>query len=76
LVIRSGFIPRFLGVLLMVAGVAYLVAATVSLLLPRIAHAVGQVAGIVEIAEVPIIFWLLIWGAKEQPTQKERRGEG
>jgi|SRR6185295_8528984 len=68
LVIRSGFIPRVLGVLLMIAGVAYLAAAFASILLPRYAHAVGQIAGLLEIAEVPIIFWLLIWGARVSPS--------
>jgi hypothetical protein len=67
LVIRSGFIPRAFGVLLMIAGVAYLVSAITSLLLPQYGHRVGQYAGILEIAEVPIIFWLLIWGAIERP---------
>ena len=64
LVIRSGFIPRFLGVLMMIAGVAYLAASFASLIVPHYAHAVGQVAGILELGEVPIIFWLLIWGAR------------
>lgn len=67
LVIRSRFIPRTLGVLLMVAGCAYLAASFTSLLLPRYANPVGQVAGILEAGELPIIFWLLIWGAKAQP---------
>jgi hypothetical protein len=67
LVIRSRFIPRTFGVLLMVAGCAYLASSFTSLLLPQYANPVGQVAGILEGAEVPIIFWLLIWGAKAQP---------
>ena len=66
LVMRSGFIPRVLGVLLMIAGVGYLVSAFTSLVLPRYGHVVGQVAMVLEICEVPIIFWLLIWGAKAQ----------
>ena len=64
LVIRSGFIPRFLGVLLMIAGVAYLASSFTSLIMPGYAHAVGQYAMLLEIGELPIIFWLLIWGAK------------
>ena len=69
LVIRSGFIPRVFGVLLIIAGAAYLVSAFTSILLPEHAHRVGQVAMIFEMGEVPIIFWLLIWGAKEQPSR-------
>src|SRR5216684_7498084 len=40
LVIRSGFIPRVLGVLLLIAGSAYVVTSFTSLLLPRYAHVV------------------------------------
>ena len=65
LVIRSGFIPRFLGVLMIVAGVAYLAAAFAKLLLPAQGSLVGQIAEVLELGEVPIIFWLLIWGATE-----------
>ena len=68
LVIRSGFIPRVLGVLLWIAGVGYLAAATDTLVLPKPVPIIGQVAGIMEIAEVPIIFWLLIWGARVSPS--------
>ncbi len=64
LIIRSGFIPRVLGILLFIAGSAYLASSFTSLVVPRYAHAVGQFAMFLEIAEVPIIFWLLIWGAK------------
>jgi hypothetical protein len=66
LVIRSGFIPRVFGALLIVAGVGYLMSAFATLLVPSIAGPVGQVAMILEIGEVPIMLWLLIWGAREQ----------
>jgi hypothetical protein len=66
LVRRSGFIPRALGVLLMLAGCAYVVDSLTTLLLPRYADMVGELAGFVELGEIPIIFWLLIWGAKER----------
>ena len=65
LVVRSGFIPRFLGILLFIAGAGYLASAFTTLLLPSYAKAVDQVALICELGEVPIIFWLLIWGATE-----------
>jgi len=66
LVIRSGFIPRALGVLLMIAGFGYVASAVTALLLPQYSHGVGQVAMMLQVGEVPIVFWLLIWGAKEQ----------
>lgn len=68
LVIRSGFIPRVFGVLLIIAGVGYLASSFATLVLPRYAQLVSQVALPLEFAEVPIIFWLLIWGAKTRPT--------
>jgi len=68
LVIRSGFIPRVFGVLLLIAGVAYLASSFATLVVPRYAPLVSQVALPFEVAELPIIFWLLIWGAKTRPT--------
>ena len=67
LIIRSGFIPRVLGILLFIAGSAYLVSSFTSLLLPRYAPLVNQFAIVLEIGELPIMFWLLIWGAKTKP---------
>lgn len=67
LVIRCEFIPRILGVPLMVAGSAYLASAFATLVLPKVASLVGGIASVLEMAEVPIILWLLIWGAKAQP---------
>ena len=64
LVIRSGFIPRFLGVLLFIAGFAYLASSFTTLVLTRYAPFVGKFAMILMAAELPIMFWLLIWGAK------------
>jgi len=72
LVIRSGFIPRFLGVLLFVAGSGYLASSFTSLLLPSYRHLVDQFAMVLTAGELPIIFWLLIWGARDQPVDKQR----
>jgi hypothetical protein len=66
LVIRSGFIPRFLGALLFLAGAGYVVSAFTTLLLPQYARPVETVAGILEYGELPIILWLLIWGARQK----------
>jgi hypothetical protein len=78
LVIRSSFIPRVVGVLLIIAGVAYVVGSFASLALPRYALLVSQVGGPLALGEVPIVFWLLIWGAKETavPTRLELRESG
>ena len=64
LVIRSGFIPRFIGYLLFIAGCGYVADSFIAVLLPAFRDSVGQVAGILEAAELSIILWLLIWGAR------------
>jgi hypothetical protein len=64
LVIRSGFIPRVLGFLLFIAGVGY-VASSFTSLLPYTPF-LDRFASPLTAAELPIIFWLLIWGAKDQ----------
>ena len=64
LVIRSGFIPRFIGYLLFIAGCGYVADSFTAILLPAYRDLVNPVAGILEAAELSIIFWLLIWGAK------------
>jgi hypothetical protein len=69
LVVRSGFIPRVLGILLIIAGAGYLASSFTTLLLPRYETLVDNVAGILEFGELPIIFWLLIWGARVSTSQ-------
>jgi len=64
LVIRCGFIPRLLGWLLLLAGVAWVSDATAWLLFPQWADAVGNVAAILRKGELLIILWLAIWGAR------------
>src|SRR6266446_4733197 len=71
LVIRSGFIPRVLGFLLFIAASGYLASSFTSLLLPPYAHLVDRFAGLLELGELAIIFWLLIWGAKDQPLTEQ-----
>jgi len=69
LVIRSRFIPKVLGYLLVVAGSAYLVAAFATLVVPAWLPVVSKFALPLETAELPIIFWLLIWGARPRPAE-------
>jgi hypothetical protein len=71
LVIRSGFIARVLGYLMMIAGVAYVANSFTALIMPQYAALVGQVTMVLYVGELPIMFWLLIWGAKEQSPQPE-----
>ena len=64
LVIRSGFIPRFLGYLLWIAAFGQLANCAAALLWPASRQTVAQFADLLQMAELPIIFWLLIWGAR------------
>ncbi len=64
LVIRSGFFPRILGVLLFVAGFAYLVGGVTAIVLPEHMGVISKVLMPLYFGEIPIIFWLLIKGAK------------
>ena len=66
LVYRSRFLPRLLGVWLVVNGVAYLANSFTGLLLPRYQNAVGNFTFPFLTGEVAFVLWLLIRGAKEQ----------
>ena len=69
-VMRSGFIPRFVGIATIIAGCGYVISSLVSLFLPASAQGIGNLAMILGAGELAF-FWLLIWGAKDQ-SQKER----
>ena len=71
LVIRCGFIPKALGASAMIAGVGYLIGSTTSLVIPQYASSLGGVAGVLQVGELPIILWLLIWGARAQPSSSK-----
>ena len=64
LVIKSRFLPRILGFLLLVAGVGYLVTSCVSIALPAYRPVVSRVMMPLYMGEVPVILWLLIMGAR------------
>ena len=64
LVVRSGWIPRVFGYLLLAAGTAYVVDAFVTILLPTIAPYVDGPAMLLEVGELPIVFWLAFKGVR------------
>jgi len=64
LVMKSGFAPRAVGFLLVLAGVAYVAVSATSLLLPQYLPLVSTVALLLEAGELPMIVWLLLTGAK------------
>jgi Domain of unknown function (DUF4386) len=66
LVYRSRFLPRFLGVWLIINGFAYLAISFTGLLLPHYENAVVNITFPTLTGEVAFMLWLLIKGAKEQ----------
>ena len=64
LVHRSGFLPRFLGGWLFVNGLAYLVIGSTGMLWPRHVERVFELSTPVLFAEVALMLWLLIVGAR------------
>lgn len=68
LVYRSGFIPRLLGVLLMLNGFTFPVNSFTSLLLPQYENIVSRWMKPLSFAELLFMFWLLIMGAKPKPS--------
>jgi Domain of unknown function (DUF4386) len=63
---RSGFIPAWLGIPLVVAGVAYVVASVTALFFPDYARVVSPVMLALGAGELPILVWLIGWGAKRE----------
>jgi hypothetical protein len=64
LVMRSRFLPRILGLLLIVNCFAYVAASVTSLLLPAYGNVVFRVSMPALLGELWIMLWLLIKGAK------------
>jgi hypothetical protein len=67
-VMRSGFIPRFVGIAAIIAGCGYVIASSVSLFLPPSAHGFADLAMILGIGELTFL-WMLIWGATDRKTE-------
>jgi len=67
LVYRSGFLPRILGVWLMINCFAYVIPSFTALLLPQYRDVVTRIALPFLLGELAIVLWLLIKGAREQP---------
>ena len=67
LVYRSRFLPRFLGVWLIINGFAYLAMSFTGLLLPRYEATVSNFAFPALLGEMALMLWLVIRGARPQP---------
>lgn len=68
LVMRSGFLPRLLGILLIVNCAGYVAASLTTLLLPRYAPVVSRAVMPTLLGELWVMLWLLIKGARVRPS--------
>ena len=68
LVIRSGFLPRFLGFWLIINGFAYLITSFTGLLLPQYEQLVSNITFPALLGELAFMLWLVIKGAKPPVT--------
>ena len=69
LVIRSGFLPRFLGYWLIVNGAAYLALSFTGLFLPQYEEMLSNITFPALFGEMAFMLWLVIAGAKEQAQE-------
>src|ERR1700730_3057264 len=67
LVYRSRFLPRFLGVWLIINGFAYLALSLTGLLLPQYENMMFNISFPAMLGEMAFMLWLVIKGAKPQP---------
>jgi Domain of unknown function (DUF4386) len=67
LVYRSGFIPRILGIILMVSCFAYIIDSLVPIAVPRYQTVISPWMGVLRAGELLFMLWLLIMGAKPKP---------
>ena len=74
LVYKSRFIPRIFGILLIIAGIAYINSSLISLLFPSYSAIVNQpTLLLVAIGEISITLWLLIKGVKDNISTIEKQ---
>lgn len=66
LIFRSGYFPKFLGVLLMVAGVSYLTNSLILLIAPSLSGAVFPILILSFIAELTFALWLIFKGVHQE----------
>lgn len=70
LVFKSGFLPRILGVLLIIACFGYLANSFTNFLFPGYVGVVAPLATVLYFGELPIVLWLLIKGVDVEQWEK------
>ncbi|MFZ0807914.1 MAG: DUF4386 domain-containing protein [Candidatus Sulfotelmatobacter sp.] len=71
LVYRSRFLPRFLGVWLIIAGFAWMMVSLTGIMLPQYQGKVYAYSQPAVLGEVALMLWLIIRGAKPQAAATE-----
>ena len=73
LIIKSGFLPRILGVLLMITAVGFATNVFEKFLIPQFYPAIFTQLAMAggALGTIPALFWLLIKGAKVQPPDEQ-----
>lgn len=74
LVYRSRFLPRFLGVWLVLAGFAWVALSLTGIALPQYADKVDTYTQPAVIGEIVFMFWLLVLGARPSPIESSTAG--
>lgn len=71
LVLKSGFLPKIMGVLLIIACFGYLASSFAQLLFPNSGHIASMVSAATGAAgELPVSMWLLITGGRDLQTPR------
>ncbi len=70
LVSRSGFLPRILGLWLIVAGFAWVALSATGLFAPQHADAAFRIAQPAVLGEIALALWLTVVGARMRPASK------
>lgn len=71
LIVKSGYFPRMLGVLIGAAGVTYLIGSYTRFLFPDYVSLVSPIYIVALVAELSLCLWLLIKGVNVQEWQKQ-----
>ncbi len=69
LTIKSGFLPKFLGVLLIITGIAYVVSCVAAVAFPEQVDMVRKLALPLYFGEFIVVLWLAFIGAKPRTAE-------
>jgi hypothetical protein len=69
LTLKSGFLPKFLGVLLILSGVAYVVSWVTAIVFPAGVATVSQLAFPFYFGELIVVLWLALVGARPRAAE-------